>query len=59
MVFMPGKEPGTLVAIVEVALLPCVMESEAGEAEMLKLSTKSPNVVEEVTPPPVPVIVML
>jgi len=48
-----------LFVIVEVPLLPCVKESEAGEAEILKLSTISENVVEAVTPPPVPVIVMV
>jgi hypothetical protein len=39
-----------LFVIVEFPLLPCATESEAGEVEMLKLSTKSPNVVEEVVP---------
>jgi hypothetical protein len=37
--FSPGQEHGTLFLIVEVPLLPGAMESEAGEAEMLKVST--------------------
>jgi len=48
-----------LSVIVEVPLLPGATESEAGEAERLKFSSISVKVVEEVTPPPVPVTVMV
>jgi len=48
-----------LSAIVEVPLLPRDTESATGEAVRLKLSRISENVVEEVSPPPTPVTVMV
>jgi hypothetical protein len=58
------KPPETVVVIFDVALLPCVTETEVGEAEMVKLGVGAAVTVRLtvdvcVTPPPVPVTVIV
>ena len=56
------KPPETAVVMVELPLLPCVTDTEVGEAAIVKAGTGAEVTVREtvavcVSPPPVPVIV--